>query len=203
MQIVARYSHLNGEEFLKVHSPELIEEVNQTIENVDAFACKTKVSKEKAKRGINLYSPVALNTAFEKEFHKFGWQKHRQTFWVTVDEKVMREVYSLPPDRQKQAIEESGNEPIKSNNQIDFVKDRVAVEIRFGKYALVAHDIFVKHQSFFAAGLIDVGIEILPVKTMEKEMSTGVPYYERDLLNIVRQGRGIPTVPLVMIGVHP
>lgn len=203
MQIVARYPHLNGEEYLKVHSPELIKEVNQTIENVDAFACKTKVSKEKAKRGINLYSPVALNKAFEKEFHKFGWQQHRQTFWVTLDEKVMREVYSLPPDQQKQAIEESGNEPIKSNNQIDFVKDRVAVEIQFGKYAFVAHDIFVKHQSFFTAGLIDVGIEILPVKTMEKEMSTGVPYYERDLLNIVRQGRGIPTVPLVMIGVHP
>ena len=173
MQIVARYSHLNGEEYLKVHSPELIEEVNQTIENVDAFACKTKVSMEKAKRGINLYSPVALNTSFEKEFYKFGWQQHRQTFWVTVNEKVMREVYSLPPDQQKQAIEESGNVPIKSNNQIDFVKDRIAVEIQFGKYAFVAHDIFVKHQSFFTAGLIDVGIEILPSKLWKKRCRRG------------------------------
>ena len=29
MQIVARYSHLNGEEYLKVHSPNLLEELNR------------------------------------------------------------------------------------------------------------------------------------------------------------------------------
>lgn len=94
---------------------------------------------------------------------------HRQAFWVTGDEKVMRKVVTLPPNQQKQAIEASGNEPHSSSNQIDFVKERVAVEVQFGKYAFVAHDIFVKHQSFYAARLIDVGIEILPVKAMEKE----------------------------------
>ena len=51
--------------------------------------------------------------------------------------------------------------------------------------------------------IIDVGIEILPMKAMEREMSSGVPYYERDLLNVLRQGRGVPAVPLWMIGVAP
>ena len=77
------------------------------------------------------------------------------------------------------------------------------MEVQFGKYAFVAHDLFVKHMAFFVSEVIDVGIEILPMKEMEVEMSSGVAYYERDLLNIIRQGRGIPAVPLVLIGVAP
>ena len=34
-------------------------------------------------------------------------------------------------------------------------------------------------------------------------LAEGVPYYERDLLNMIRQGRGVPAVPLVLIGVAP
>ena len=100
-------------------------------------------------------------------------------------------------------IESKGLEPIKTYNQTDFVKDRVAVEIQFGKYAFVAHDLFVKHMSFFIADDIDVGIEVVPMKSMEREMSSGVPYYERDLFNLMRQGRGIPAVPIILVGVAP
>ena len=90
-----------------------------------------------------------------------------------------------------------------SYNQTDFVKNRVAVEVQFGKYAFVAHDLFVKHLSFYVSNMIDVGIEILPMKEMEKEMSSGVPYFERDLLNVIRQGRGVPAMPIVLLGVAP
>ena len=104
---------------------------------------------------------------------------------------------------QRQAIEDAGRTPIMSYNQTDFVKDRVAIEVQFGKYAFVAHDLFVKHLSFYVSDIIDVAIEILPMKELEREMSSGVPYYERDLLNVLRQGRGVPAVPLVLIGVAP
>ena len=76
-------------------------------------------------------------------------------------------------------------------------------EVQFGKYSFVAHDLFVKHLSFYVSDMIDVGIEILPMKELERDMSSGVPYYERDLLNVIRQGRGVPAVPLVLIGVTP
>lgn len=46
------------------------------------------------------------------------------------------------------------------------------------KYAFVAHDLFVKHLSFFVSDIIDVGVEIFPMKEMEREMSSGVSYYE-------------------------
>ena len=203
MQIKARYSHLNGEEYLLVHRKQLWEEVQMVIAEVDAFACRTKVSKEKTMRGKMLFSPTDMNRAFRDGLHRVGWCERRNTFWVTDDEKVLRGAYHLSESEQKRVIEEAGLTPIMSYNQTDFVKDRIAVEVQFGKYAFVAHDLFVKHLSFYVSDIIDVGIEILPMKDLEREMSSGVPYYERDLLNVLRQGRGVPAVPLVLIGVTP
>ena len=203
MRIAARYSHLNGEEFLLVHRKRLWDEILDVIESVDAEACKTKVSRERTRRGELLYSPIDMNKAMAAEFGKRGWEQRRQGFWATDDDKIVREIVGLPPDRQKEAIETAGREPIYSYNQTDFVKERVAVEVQFGKYSFVAHDLFVKHMAFFVSNAIDVGIEILPIKELERDMSSGVPYYERDLLNIIRQGRGVPAVPLVLIGVAP
>ena len=203
MRIGAKYSHLNGEEYLLVHRPKLWREVQAVIAAVDAEACKTKVSGEKTMPGRLLYSPRDMNAAFKRGLESTGWEERRNTFWVTEDERLLRGIYGLPADEQKAAIEAAGHEPIMSYNQTDFVKERVAVEVQFGKYAFVAHDLFVKHLSFYVSDIIDVGIEILPMKELEKEMSSGVPYYERDLLNVLRQGRGVPAVPLVLIGVLP
>ncbi len=87
--------------------------------------------------------------------------------------------------------------------QTDFVKERIAVEVQLGKYAFVAYDLFVKHMAFFVGDLIDVGIEILPMKELQAEMSSGVPYYEGALYDLIRQGRGVPAVPLVLLGIAP
>ncbi len=203
MRIAAVYSHLNGEEYLLAHRRKLWEEVQGIIFGIDATKLRTKISREKRTPGKALFSPVALNQAFRRGFESAGWSEHRTTFWVTADEKILRKVQAYSSVEQKQIIEEAGFEPIMSYNQTDFVKDRVAVEVQFGKYAFVAHDLFVKHLTFYVSDVIDVGIEILPMKAMEREMSSGVPYYERDLANVLRQGRGVPSVPLVMVGIAP
>ncbi len=203
MRIVERYSHLNGEEFLLVHQPGLWGEVQEVIKAIDAQACRTKVSKEKRTAGKLLYSPKDLNKAIANEFKARGWSERRQKFWVTSDARILRGIVGLEPDQQQKEISEEGLTPIGSYNQTDFFKERVAVEVQLGKYAFVAHDLFVKHMAFFVSDVIDVGIEILPMKELGGEMSSGVAYYERDLLNIIRQGRGIPAVPLVLIGIAP
>ncbi len=203
MRIEAKYSHLNGEEYLLVHRKQLWDEVKEVIAEVDAMACRTKVSREKTMPGKVLFSPGDMNREFKEGLKARGWSERRSTFWLTADEKLMRGIYGLSEKEQKRAIEKAGYEPIMSYNQTDFVKERVAVEVQFGKYAFVAHDLFVKHLSFYVSDIIDVGVEILPMKELEREMSTGVAYYERDLLNVLRQGRGVPAVPLVLVGVTP
>lgn len=203
MRIAAQYSHLNGLEYMLVHHKDLWQEIQLVIANVDAEACKTKESKERTMPGRMLYSPRDMNDEFKLSFESLGWKQRRQTFYVTDDEGLMRSIYSQQEHVQKREIEAAGREPIMSYNQTDFVKNRIAVEVQFGKYAFVAHDLFVKHLSFFVADIIDVGIEILPMKQMERDMSSGVPYYERDLVNVIRQGRGVPAVPLILLGVVP
>ena len=203
MRIAAQYSHLNGLEYMLVHHSDLWDEILSVISNVDAEACKTKRSMERTMPGRLLYSPKDMNDEFKASFEKLGWKQRRQTFYVTDDEDLMRNIYSRPEEEQRMAIGAAGREPIMSYNQTDFVKNRIAVEVQFGKYAFVAHDLFVKHLSFFVADIIDVGIEILPMKQMERDMSSGVPYYERDLVNVIRQGRGVPAVPLILLGVVP
>jgi len=201
MKIVETYSHLNGLEFLLVHKPKLLNEIKNVIVAVDAEACKTKVSKEKTMKGKILYSPIAMNKAFEKLLRANKWQESRVKYWVTKSEKLIRKTLTLSSEEQKKEIEAAGEVPIFSYNQTDFVKDRVAVEVQFGKYSFVAYDLFVKHLAFYIGDYIDVGIEILPMKTLQAQMSSGVAYYEGELYNVVRQGRGVPAVPLIIIGI--
>ena len=41
------------------------------------------------------------------------------------------------------------------------------------------------------------------MKSLQSQMSSGVPYYEGEFYNVVRQGRGVPAVPLIIIGIAP
>lgn len=203
MKIAEIYSHLNGREYLQVHKNSLIEEILAIIKKLDADKCLTKISKEKTMKDKLLYSPKDLNKNFEKLFNEKGWSQKKINYWVTRDEKLIRKTLRLSPEEQKKAIENEGQQPIFSYNQTDFVKDRVAVEIQFGKYAFVAYDLFVKHLAFYFGDTIDVGIEVLPMKSMQSCMSSGVAYYEGELYNILRHGRNVPAMPLVVIGIEP
>ncbi len=203
MRITETYSHLNGLEFLLVHKPALWEEIQSVIDAVDANKCRTKVSKEKTMKGRLLFSPVEMNAAFKRLLRNRSWEESRVSYWVTRNEKLIRKTLTMSAEEQKREIEAAGETPIFSYNQTDFVKDRVAVEVQFGKYSFVAYDLFVKHLAFYVGDRIDVGIEILPMKSLQSQMSSGVPYYEGEFYNVVRQGRGVPAVPLVLVGIEP
>jgi hypothetical protein len=203
MRIATYYSHLNGLEHLLVHKPGLWDEIRNVIEILDAATCLTKVSKEKRTKDKVFYSPVGLNAAMRTSFSGHGWGERRTSYWVTSDAQLIRKTMNMTPAQQKTEIEAAGLRAISSYNQTDFVKDRVAVEVQFGKYAFVAYDLFVKHMAFYVGDVIDVGIEILPMKELQSEMSSGVAYYESELYNLIREGRGVPHVPLVLLGVAP
>jgi len=203
MRIVETYSHLNGLEYLFVHKKQLWREVEEAIESLNAGKLRTKISREKRMRGKKLYSPKAMNKAMVQAFRARNWQEQRTNYWVTSDATLIRRTLTLPEKEQRKQIAETGRVPIYSYNQTDFVKERVAVEIQFGKYAFVAYDLFVKHMAFFVGDVIDLGVEILPMKELQAQMSSGVGYYEGELYNLLRQGRGIPAVPLILVGVAP
>ena len=203
MRIVEFYSHLNGREHILVHHEGMWEEIERVINDVDADTLRTKQSQEVRKQGALLYSPIEMNKAFSNLLTAKNWHESRTSYWVTVDADLIRKTMHMSPDEQKKEILEAGKEPIGSYNQTDFVKDRIAIEVQFGKYSFVAFDLFVKHMAFYVGDVIDVGVEILPMKELQEHMSSGVAYYERELYNVIRQGRGVPAVPLVLIGIAP
>jgi hypothetical protein len=201
MRLVEYYSHLNGLEHILVHKPKVWTELQHVIGRIDADACRTKASKEQRMLGRMLYSPTAMNKCFSEELTQRGWKEARTSYWVTTDQQLIRKTMHMPPEQQKAEIIAAGKQPIFSYNQTDFVKDRIELEVQFGKYAFVAYDLFVKHMAFYIGDLVDVGVELLPMKELQAEMSSGVAYYEGELYNVLRQGRNTPAVPLVPVGV--
>jgi Restriction endonuclease BglII len=204
MKIAQKYSHLNGEEYLIVHHNNLYNEIKEVIANIDAEKLRTKISKEKRKIGNTLLSPIDLNLAFNNEFYKRKWEESRYNYYITLNRELMEKSVLMSAKEQKEFLVANGEkEPIYSYNQTDFVKDKIAVEVQFGKYAFVAFDLFVKHMLFYSGGVINLGIEILPTKIMQAQMSSGVAYYEGEVYNVMRQGRNSPPVPLLILGIEP
>ncbi|MCL2856325.1 MAG: hypothetical protein FWE19_01180 [Oscillospiraceae bacterium] len=203
MKIVETYSHLNGLEYLCYRHSEIWEELINIIAQINAEDCRTKISKEKTKIGKILYSPIDMNKAFKKLLETKGWKESRTQYYVTADIKLARETLTLDATEQKRIIEDAGKTAHFTYNQTDFIKNRIAAEVQFGKYSFVAYDLFVKHMAFYVANQIDLGIEILPMKSLTSEMSSGVAYYEGEVYNVIRQGRNTPAVPLVIIGIAP
>jgi hypothetical protein len=204
MNISEIYSHLNGEEFLLVRQPSIYEEIKSVISQIDAYQYFTKESKEKTMKGKMLFSPIELNEAFKSEFNKLNWNESRYSYYVTTNEELLPTLLTLPLDQQKIYLKDNNQpEPIKSYKQTDFVKNKIAVEVQFGKYAFVAFDLFVKHMLFYSGGIINLGVEILPSKKMQAQMSSGVAYFEGEVYNILRHGRNNPPIPLLIIGIEP
>jgi len=204
MRLAQKYSHLNGEEYLIVHHKNLYGEIKAIVEDIYAEQFLTKKSKEKTMPGKMLYSPIALNKSFNTNFNKLGWHESRYRYYITTDQMILPTLITLPYNQQKDFLISKGiQEPIASYKQTDYVKEQIAVEVQFGKYAFVAFDLFVKHLLFYSGGVINLGIEILPTKKMQSRMSSGVAYYEGEVYNVLRHGRNNPPVPLLILGIEP
>lgn len=176
MKIVYEYSHLGGSEILQVRYPEINQQVYDVIASVTAE--RTKVSKEKTMKGKKLFSPKNMNGQFKKSFNDLGFQEIRDRYTITIpnSDVAIKGAYK----------------------QIDFVKDRVLIEVQFGKYAFMFYDM-AKFQYFFNEEKADVGIEIVPCHFLQKEMSSGVSYGEQLVYDIERLKRHFPAVPVKVI----
>ncbi|MFO7957966.1 MAG: BglII/BstYI family type II restriction endonuclease [Candidatus Brocadiia bacterium] len=203
MRLAKKHSHLNGEEWLLVHKEAEYRELLDVIGEIDAEECRTKKSREKRMQGRMLYSPTDLNAEFDRRLRQRGWESERYDYYIAHNHDQAEAMAAMDLQEQKDYLEEEGYDVIRSYNQTDHVKGQIAIEVQFGKYAFVAYDLFVKHLVFYTGRRISVGIEVLPTKAMQREMSSGIGYYEGELHNLLRHGRNNPPVPLVILGIEP
>lgn len=197
------YNHLNAEEFLIVKRSAQWQQILDAIESIDANQF-LKISNDKTRKGEVLYNQVAINDEFKRILGSSGWNEMKTEYYVTGDISTSKDIVRVKDaEVQKRTIEERGHTAFSTYNQVDFVKDRIAVEVQFGKYFSVAYDLHVKHTFFFLRDEIDVGIEIIPTHAMMRRMDTGVSWFENEVTNVIREGRNNPSVPIVIIGIEP
>ena len=188
MRIVAVYSFKDGQRLMEKRCPRELEEIRQVTESVDAVEHKHKVSEEKTSPGVIFYSPVGMNSAFQNAFYRLGWETVRVPCDYPTEYYV--EGYTPPISLGRGAFRE-----------MDFVKNRVGIEVQFGKYAFMVYNVAAKMTIFHNPGYIDIGVEIVPVKELQNEMSTGVSYFEQFIWDLEQRGSADIDIPVLVLGV--
>lgn len=187
MKIAGIYSFNHGQEVINTRFAAELHEIEHVIASVDSLSLKTKVSREKTMKGKNLYSPPALNKAFKAEFEALGWCNHR----VSCEYSTQHYVTGYETDNSF-----SG-----AFRDMDFVKQRIGVEVQFGKYAFMVYNVCAKMTIFHKLDVIDVGVEIVPVKEFAAEMSTGVSYFEQFVWDLEQRGVSDIDIPVLILGI--
>lgn len=181
MKIDAVYSFNGGEKVIENNYQNELQEIYSAIKQVDASKHQTKVSKEKTSLDKLLYSPSSLNKEIKKLLNPLGWKKLKH-----------KAIYSPSHPEMSET---------KAFREMDFVKNKVGIEVQFGKYAFMAYDICSKMPIFHKNGYINVGIEIVPMKTFANEMSTGVSYFEQIVWDLEHRGVSNIDIPVLVIGI--
>ncbi len=188
MKLAAVYSFNHGTEIVSEKYPELVVEIDAAIKSIDASEHKTKESKEKTMRGQMLFSPVSLNKAFKKQFiGKYEWNPIR----VRCDYPTK---FYVPDYEFKKANRGQFRE-------MDFVKEKLGVEVQFGKYSFMVYNVAAKMTIFKNLGHIDAGVEIVPVKAFADDMSSGVSYFEQFVWDLENRGVADIDIPVMILGI--
>lgn len=191
MRIAGKYSFCGGVEAVTATYPELLGEVTSVIKSINASVFKNKMSKEKTMAGELLYSPTEINAAFKSSFaeHKINGE------WTTIRVPCVYPTTFYEPDYEaKRALRGAFRE-------MDFVKEKLGIEVQFGKYAFMVYNVCAKMTIFKNLGIINHGIEIVPVKSFADEMSSGVSYFEQFIWDLENRGVSNIDIPVMILGI--
>jgi hypothetical protein len=187
MIIAGEYSFNGGLDVLQAQYPNHLAEIRSIVTQVNAQDCRTKKSKEKTMPGRMLYDPTNLNKVFKGLFQARGWQHYR----VRCDYSAGFYVNRYQP------------KPLRSGafREMDFIKERLGVEVQFGKYSFMVYNVCAKMTIFHNLGIVDAGAEIVPVKSFADEMSTGVSYFEQFVWDLEKRGVSNIDIPVLILGI--
>lgn len=188
MIIAGVYSFNGGDEFIKNKYPYLLDEIVEIIANIDADEHVTKESKEKTMPGKMLHNPKSLNKSFKKEFKEHGWD----------DSIRIKCEYPLKYYTNDYSPKKITGAPFR---EMDFIKERLGVEVQFGKYAFMVYNVCAKMTIFNKLGHIDAGIEIVPIKQLADNMSTGVSFFEQIAWDLEHRGVSDIDIPVLIFGI--
>ncbi len=169
---------MGGAELIKAHHQVAWTEIEAAVAAIVPEQVKTKRSRERGRADQLLYNPKEMNAVIELSLTAQGWRP------MAEDPQMLEDVEGSSGSRRK----------------LDFAKDGVGVEVQFGKYAFIAYD-FVKFLAFYEEQRINVGVEIMAMRSLSREMSSGVGNWESSMQVLKTRPRGHPPIPLVLVGI--
>ncbi len=187
-----------------MHEKATYQEILNVITSIDIEKHPSVIREKKDGQGEKIYNTIGIEAEFNRRLSDLGWKTKIYSYYLAHSFNQRRAMSRMSFEEQKRYLAGQGADAICAHHQINHFKRHVALEIRLdGQSSFVAYDLFVKHLAFYSGRVINVGVEILPTKAMQREMSSGIAYYEGELHNILRHGRSNPPVPLVIIGLEP
>lgn len=189
MKIVAEFDFNGGKALIEEKFSDELAELKRAISQVDASLYKTKESKEKTMLGKMLYSPVGINKALKELLVPMGWSNHKEICDYSLYGTYLTG-YVSPANGNKGAFRD-----------MDFVKNKLGVEVQFGKYAFMVYNVCAKMTIFRNLEVIEAGIEIVPVKNLANNMSTGVSFFEQFAWDLSQRGVSDIDTPVLILGI--
>lgn len=179
------YSFKDGREAIESKFAAELTEIEQVIATIGVTHA---ISQKKPALRNALYDPKSLSKAFDIEFETRHWQKGK----VQCEFPAKYYVDGYTPKIF----------PEDTYREIDFVKNRVGVGLQLTKYAAsMVYNGCAKMTIFHKMNVIDVGVEIVPVKDFAKEMSSGVSYFEQFVWDLEHRGIADIDIPVLILGI--
>ncbi len=184
MRVGGMYSFNGGKTTVLSRYANELEEIYQIITSVDA----KKTNKKESFSDIPLYRPSALNAAFKQRFESLHWQSNIKVYCNYSTEYYLSDY--VPPENLQ-----------KTYRKIDFLKNRLGIGIMFEEFSSMVYNVCAKMTIFHNENFIDVGVEIVPLKGLANEMSTGVSYFEQFVWDLERRGVADIDIPVLILGI--
>ncbi len=177
MRIGGVYSYKHGEKIIGTDYPLEMRDIEEAVRAIEVAP------------SAGIYRNKLLTAAFAREFESRKWKRH--------DERVeyVRQPYT--------GNNVPAGEVVVLERLLDFVKNRVGLEVNFKTPPLPICSVPAQMTIFHNLGIIDVGIEIVPLKDLADQMSSGVSYFEQFVWDLENRGIADIDIPVLILGVIP
>jgi hypothetical protein len=202
LYVAASYPFNDPKGIFRSQFAEEVTEIEQAIQSFDIATLPAKLSEEKTMKGKRLYAPKELNKAILTNYlYPRGWaarspNKQRKNPWDQPSISIATTVTDSSTGQTKTYT---------TSITMDGLKNKLGLEVQFGKYAFLGWDVLGKMPIFRNAGAISAAVEVVPMASMRgnKNMSTGIGCYEQIKAILEKRGASDLDIPVLLLGITP
>jgi hypothetical protein len=169
------------------NDPGIIDFLTHAVEVMDFEVCFSKKSEEATMLGKTVLSPVKMNHHLKMRLRKRGYTPFREPTFNSADPDFLRELRDASPSERRSIFKAAAEgTAFEGFQEADFLGHDNLLEVQLAKYAFAISD-KDKATELVDRKISSTGAIILPMKSMQRFMSSGPAYYESVLGTFFRR----------------